>query len=803
MAVHGTRRRESVSWDYAGLLQFLAGLAAQRSGLPLLRCYWYEATVEGRRGADHDALADLPGVKLRLAKMRPGRREGVESEIHRDLATLARNKAVSDAMVVSAEEDLASVIADVQDLGMRVTMLHITSDGNWTISRTLRQECDDIVEISASDLRPYVDLISGAEPSGADEADSGSREAMRAATGTNGHGPAIAAGANGGLNGGSANGGGLTAGGLAAAALAAGGLMPVGVPAGALPAGGPHGPAGGPPAGPAGIPAGGRGAPSFTPSLTGPGSNGNGYEPGSRQEDPLAISHPPAPLAPPLAGEEAGWPERPAGPGRPAYGDMPHLVQDPAAMYQAPPPGMPMMPLAAPGGPSSRPDYLMPVGPIPGGRPDFPPGRPPQPPMGGQFQPSMGGQPMPPAGPPQPGGQPQLPPGQQDASGVVGGPGLPGPAEMPPGHDLYPAPVALQPPAAAPLGIPGDDRGYDISTARGYTSQDLSGYSPGAAREPATMDIMRGDPAGGTPAEPSYAQVRHLPARGPVGAIPPGGSAAGNTNPFTAVGPPPAGQSPPPQPGQPLPLPAGPGAPGGYGPGAPPSYNGMQSIPPGGPQPGGPQHNGPQPAGQGGQPGQPLLPGLPGPAAGPAPGAGPAVSGPIGLPPSLGGPVPGAPGSMPGAPVQAPGAPGPTANGLAPVGGIGPVNGLPAAPSGGSLPGGPVPGATLPGGPVPGGPVPGTALTPSFTAAQPQSAPSLADAVQSAHEEGQEFGSTVARDAPALWLEAVLARKPRMPSDLEARLLQGSSLPIDFLLHDEVRHALRRGFWDALERARR
>ena len=28
-------------------------------------------------------------------------------------------------------------------------------------------------------------------------------------------------------------------------------------------------------------------------------------------------------------------------------------------------------------------------------------------------------------------------------------------------------------------------------------------------------------------------------------------------------------------------------------------------------------------------------------------------------------------------------------------------------------------------------------------------------------------------------------------------------LPIDFLLHDEVRHALRRGFWDALERARR
>ena len=80
---------------------------------------------------------------------------------------------------------------------------------------------------------------------------------------------------------------------------------------------------------------------------------------------------------------------------------------------------------------------------------------------------------------------------------------------------------------------------------------------------------------------------------------------------------------------------------------------------------------------------------------------------------------------------------------------------------------------------------------------------SLADAVQSAHVEGFGFGEGVARDAPALWLEAVLARKPRMPSDLEARLLQGSALPIDSLLHDEVRHALRRGFWDALERSRR
>src|ERR1700749_881940 len=187
MALHGTRRRESVSWDYSGLLGLLSELATEQTKLPVLRCYWYESTVEGRRSADHDTLADLPGVKLRVAKMRPGRREGVEGEIHRDLTTLARNKAVSDVMLVSAEEDLAQVIADVQDMGLRVTLLHIATDGDWTISRTLRQECDDIVEISAAQLRPYVELISGAEPPRPDESDGRTlRPAMNGSVNGNG-----------------------------------------------------------------------------------------------------------------------------------------------------------------------------------------------------------------------------------------------------------------------------------------------------------------------------------------------------------------------------------------------------------------------------------------------------------------------------------------------------------------------------------------------------------------------------------------------------------------------------------------
>ena len=184
MAVHGTRNRESVSWDYAGVLGVLENVARDHTGLPLLRCYWYEATVEGRRTAEHDTLADLPGVKLRLGRMRPGHREGVESDIHRDLTTLARNRAISDALVVSAEEDLAQMIAEVQDLGIRVVLVHIGAPG-WTAPPVLRQECDDIVEISAAHLRPSVELVVGAEP--VSEDDRPTDYTSRAPA--NGHGP--------------------------------------------------------------------------------------------------------------------------------------------------------------------------------------------------------------------------------------------------------------------------------------------------------------------------------------------------------------------------------------------------------------------------------------------------------------------------------------------------------------------------------------------------------------------------------------------------------------------------------------
>ncbi len=571
MAVHGTRRRDSVSWDYPGLLKLLAGISRDRTGLPLMRCYWYEATVEGRRTREHDMLADLPGLKLRLGRMRPGHREGVETEIHRDLITLARNGAICDAVIISAEEDLAQVVAEVQDLGVRVILLHITADGSWTIARPLRQECDDIAEISGAHLRPFVDLITGAEPAGSDEQYPNGSHRARALG--NGHSSNLGA------------------------------LTHQDVPGTALPSGS---------------------AIYTAPVIT-------DYQ----------RSAAPGSAGPQSAGQQPPWPSRSDSVPRPGYersGD----TQGPDQGIR----GGSHVQRAASGGMHEQTQGGR-------GRPEFPEAERARLEFGeqqgrirsGQHEPGHGQHEL---------GQSQLGIQGQDARQ----------AQLPGQPGLQARPELRNPPAT--------------HARRMDQEATIDGY----------RDYQQPDPLTGRPGAP-----------GPEGV-----QAAG---PATSPGP---GREPTGGMGQYLPAPLG----GGFSHGLPAQLPPVQRSPAQLPPAQAPATQFPGPHGQG-------------PAAGTFPPAG----------------------RQPDSPYSGP----------QPV----------AAPA-----------------PVP----------------QPVTV-SLPEAVQAAHAEGFGFGDAVARDAPALWLEAVLARKPRMPSDLEARLLQGSALPIDSLLHDEVRHALRRGFWDALERSRR
>jgi NYN domain len=560
LAVHGTRNRDSVSWDYAGLLKLLGGLSRDRAGVPLLRCYWYDVATDANRAAEHDTLADIPGVKLRLSKVRPNRKEGVEAEIRKDLTALARNRAVSDVIIVSAEEDLAPIIAEVQDLGVRTILLHIAPDDNWpgdnwAVSRALRQECDDIIEIAAGHLRPYVDLISGAEPR-----------------------------------------------------LAAAGYREV-VANSAQPSG-PH----------AAIEA-----------------------PAARlYASPVAAEYEPA-AQPQAQSQPAGQPQ------------LASHAQLQALQYQQAEPSPSTLAASSGQGQAGF------------GQGGFAPQEPLHGPNGqGGFAPLES--------------QAQNSFGQH----VLGDDGL-GPGGSPQG------------------GPAGTDGRHVVPVQNGPPSNGLAGS--GNQGNGLQNNVLPGSglPAGGPP------QHRSAPVQS---AQPPGLPPQHRSVPAQSAGPP----APPPL-AQAMP---GPGhrqsGPGGV------QQNGLMPLDP-----------------QRQAPPQRQLP----------PGSGPQYAQDSGSP--YGGQV---------QPAQ-----------------------FAAPPSAGGY------GTGLYGGPQ--------------SAPLPPVAMSVGDAVQSAHAEGFGFGEAVARDAPALWLEAVLARKPRMPSDLEARLLQGSALPIDSLLHDEVRHALRRGFWDALERSRR
>ena len=689
MAVHGTRNRESVSWDYAGVLEVLRNVARDHTGLPLLRCYWYEATVEGRRSSEHEILADLPGVKLRLGKMKPGRREGVESEIHRDLTTLARNRAISDALVVSAEDDLAQVIAEVQDLGLRVILVHIAAPG-WTAAAALRQECDGIVEISEAHLRPSVELVVGAEPVGEEDRQAVPAYASRAPA--NGHG---------------------TPGVLGQPALPVGShAAPPGLYTGpviaeyqraAQPANSHRPPrADAPGAAVAGNqnltsrarPAAGDGAAA---RCGGPAWHGTG-----RHARPARRLRPARP-ATSTAG--SGRPREPAGARGPAG----------RAIRAGRPAALPSQE-AAPGQHAAPPGHHAAPGHHPAG--------PPQHAASGSADDAAGSAARPPAahisGPltaPRPAAPPQHAQALPRGGGQHAGPPsvLPIRARRRPAFPARAAATAVHARAA-------ECRAGHAGTARARAARGSRPWRQGSSR-PSASPAPR--PAGA----PGHARLPGSPA---ASATRGGAGSPGALAPSAA---------PPGFPGHPAEL-----RPGRLRP-----YRGRRRPVPRQARPWRPPP-GAVPAGPMAQPGQQPH---------------------------------GAPGGYPAAlPARPPGAAGDQRARQFPVA-PGQPDVSPHAPY--------VP----PQGPH-SGPQPAAqhALVPQPVAV------SLADAVQAAHGEGFNFGQAVARDAPALWLEAVLARKPRMPSDLEARLLQDSSLPIDSLLHDEVRHALRRGFWDALERVR-
>jgi len=140
--------------DRAALVEALADLAVQDTGLPLLRVYWYDAAPNRVPYPDQRELGRLADVKLRLGNLRErdgGRRaqKGVDADLHADMTELARNKAASDFILLTGDEDLLRAVEEVQKYGVR---LHL-----WGVDSPPESSNQSLELIMAADRRRVLD----------------------------------------------------------------------------------------------------------------------------------------------------------------------------------------------------------------------------------------------------------------------------------------------------------------------------------------------------------------------------------------------------------------------------------------------------------------------------------------------------------------------------------------------------------------------------------------------------------------------------------------------------------------------
>lgn len=151
--------RGDITLDIGKLLDFLEKFAIKVTGAPLLRIYWYDGTSTGPT-PQHIALAIKPNLKLRLGFVNTvGQQKGVDSLIVTDMITLARNKAMSDALLLSGDEDLRVGVQQAQEYGVRVHLLgicqHQADPQKYNQSLFLFQEADVTHTWIAKDISPF------------------------------------------------------------------------------------------------------------------------------------------------------------------------------------------------------------------------------------------------------------------------------------------------------------------------------------------------------------------------------------------------------------------------------------------------------------------------------------------------------------------------------------------------------------------------------------------------------------------------------------------------------------------------
>ena len=146
--------RTSIKVDipkFAGKLQNIASKIFP--GKELLRIYWYDGVLAGLKPSEfNQELASQDGFKLRYGTVNSvGQQKGVDGLLMADLLSLGQNRAISDALIISGDGDLAPGVAAAQGLGIRVHRLELGP--SEATSPILRNEVDANAVWGADDVR--------------------------------------------------------------------------------------------------------------------------------------------------------------------------------------------------------------------------------------------------------------------------------------------------------------------------------------------------------------------------------------------------------------------------------------------------------------------------------------------------------------------------------------------------------------------------------------------------------------------------------------------------------------------------
>lgn len=111
-------------------------------GKEFLRVYWYDGNIGPNLPIEFNrSLAAVDGFKLRYGTINTaGQQKGVDGLLMADLLSLAQNHAISDALLISGDGDLAPGVAAAQAFGIRVHRLELGP--SQATSPMLRNEVD-------------------------------------------------------------------------------------------------------------------------------------------------------------------------------------------------------------------------------------------------------------------------------------------------------------------------------------------------------------------------------------------------------------------------------------------------------------------------------------------------------------------------------------------------------------------------------------------------------------------------------------------------------------------------------------